>query len=81
MEPGRARLRPPPRERDELRVALATVALDPDARPGFPFRYFIDQLERRYGQPPGSAETWPIDAFLRAVEYVRLESNVRVTRG
>ncbi len=57
------------------------VALDPDKRPVVPFRYALDQLERRYGQPPGSAATWAADDLLRALTYQHLEASVKVTRG
>lgn len=42
-----------------------------------PFRYALDLLERRYGQPPGSAATWDPDDLLRALAYRNLESSVR----
>lgn len=58
-------------------MALTLAARDPDARPSIPFRYALDQLERRYGQPPGSAATWPADDLLRALQYQRLEAGMR----
>ena len=62
-------------------MALRLAALDPDARPSIPFRYALDLLERRYGQPPGSAATWNHDDLLRALEYQRMEASVTVTKG
>lgn len=60
-----------------MKRALAMVAHDPDLRPAVPFRYALDQLERRYGQPPGSARTWDAEDLLRALDYQRLESEMR----
>ena len=67
----------PPGDRDQLKRAFGLAAMDPKARPPIPYAYFIDQLERRYGQPPGSARTWEPDDFLRAAAFMRLEASVR----
>lgn len=71
------RQRAPPGDRDELKKALLLVAHDPESRPAVPYRYMIDALERRYNQPPGSAESWPVEALARAIEYYRLEAGPR----
>jgi hypothetical protein len=42
-----------------------------------PFSYALDLLERRYGQPPGSAATWEPDALLRALAFRNLEAAVK----
>lgn len=60
-----------------MKRAFGLAAMDPKSRPPVPYAYFLDQLERRYGQPPGSSATWDAEAFLRAAEFMRLESSVR----
>lgn len=57
------------------------IAHDPDAQPSVPFRYAVDQLERRYGQPPGSARTWAAEDLLRALDYQQLEATMRRSNG
>ncbi len=61
-------------------MALTLASHDADARPAIPFRYALDLLERRYGQAPGSAATWPADDLLRALQYQRMEASVKVRR-
>lgn len=58
-------------------MALAMAARSPEARPTVPFRYALDQLERRYGQPPGSARSWDAEDIMRAIDYARLEAEAR----
>ncbi len=57
------------------------AALDPDKRLPIPMSYALDRLERRYGQPPGSAPTWDPDALLRALEFARIEASIKVSKG
>lgn len=81
MERGDQGAGTPPSERRQLAEAFLAVALDPEKRPAIPFSYALDQLERRYGQPPGSARTWDVDDLERALEFQRLESSVKVGTG
>ena len=71
----------PPRDRRALKTALTLAAHDPDSSASIPFRYAIDLLERRYGQRPGSARTWPADDLLRALSYQSIEATVKGKRG
>jgi hypothetical protein len=57
------------------------VALDSGARPSYPDSYILDIAERRYGQAPGSALTWDVDALARALMFMSLEASVKVTRS
>ena len=66
----------PPGDRRALRQALAISSRVPDAHPEIPFRYALDQLERRYGQAPGSSRSWDPEDILRALDYTRLEAEM-----
>jgi hypothetical protein len=59
-------------------AALVLAARDPSLAPPVPFRYVVDRLERKYGQPPGSAASWPLEDFLRALVYERLEARAAI---
>lgn len=71
----------PPGERRVLKEALARTALDPDTRVRWPYRYIVAQVEQRYGQAPGSAETWDPEALMRALLYQRMEASVTTKKG
>lgn len=73
--------RAPPGERRQLATALASVALNPDARPAVPYAYALDQLARRWSTRPDELEEMDPEWLLRGLEFQRMEASVKVTRG
>lgn len=76
-----ARGRAPPGERRQLAQALAAAAVDPDARPGIPYLYAIEQLARRWHTRPDLIETMDPEWLIRGLEFMRMEASVKVKRG
>lgn len=81
MGPGDGGRGAPSSERRALKQALARAVRDPDSAVPVPLSYALDLLERRYGQPPGSAATWEPEVLLRSLAIMRIENSVRRPRG
>jgi len=78
--------RNPPRERDELKQALALLALEPDVPRPVPFDYSLYRKAQRIGVPPWVLEGYPLDRppvewVIRCLDFAAMEASVKVIRG
>jgi hypothetical protein len=73
--------RAPPGDREQLKLALGVLAVNPNAKPSVPLSYALDRLDRRYGQPPGAHRDWDDEDLLRALAFQTIEASVQVSDG